>query len=168
MIAAVPQAVSFDCTEIVFELLRPVWRGINAPTFPFCYFTGVPIHWLLGFGAGEILYLCAVAVLWYTVGRGLDGRNFARNSAEPQPIRPTARVALLMAVWGVMLLVASVYMVNYSLHLFEDESVLANLKFLARFRPETLLTHLLFLSWSAILIVLSIKGLTHRKAEIRV
>jgi hypothetical protein len=134
---------------IVFTL-RPVWTGINAPTYPFCDLSGQPIPWLLGFGFGEILYLCAVGILWYLVGRFLDGRrglNENRRSAH------SIRAALLVATWGIVLLVVSVSAIAGSLHLVETESVLANLRLLLRARLETVLTHLLFVLWSAILIL---------------
>jgi hypothetical protein len=134
---------------IVFTL-RPVWTGINAPTYPFCNLSGQPIPWLLGFAFGEILYLCAVGILWYLVGRFLDGR---RGLDENQPSVHSIRAALLVAAWGIVLLVVSVSAITGSLHIVETESVLPNLRFLIRARPDAVLTHLLFVLWSVMLIL---------------
>jgi hypothetical protein len=57
--------------------LRLIWRGVNAPTCPLCL-AGSSNHSILGFSAGELLYLAAVASLWYLVGRFLDRRRGLR------------------------------------------------------------------------------------------
>jgi hypothetical protein len=50
---------------LVIELKR-VWRGVNAPTLPF-NFAGQKRFEILGLSVPEILYLFAVAALWFLV-----------------------------------------------------------------------------------------------------
>jgi hypothetical protein len=65
---------------------RETWSSINAPTFPLNYADGSLV--------GKILYLMAVAVLWYLVGYFREHRN-TRN-------RRVVSVAIM--IWGVVLL----------------------------------------------------------------
>jgi hypothetical protein len=46
--------------------LKRVWRGVNAPTLPF-NFAGQKRFEILGLSVPEILYLFAVAALWFLV-----------------------------------------------------------------------------------------------------
>jgi hypothetical protein len=65
---------------------RETWSSINAPTFPLNYADGALV--------GEILYLMAVAVLWYLVGYFHEHRN-TRNGRV---------VSVAIMIWGVVLL----------------------------------------------------------------
>jgi hypothetical protein len=78
---------------------RVIWRGVNAPTFPLSR----------AFGVSEILYLAAVAALWYLVGRFFDRRGRS-EVPEGQGIK-TSRTILhfLMMVWGIFLLLESLW-----------------------------------------------------------
>jgi hypothetical protein len=57
--------------------LREIWRGINAPTVPL-NFAGLKPFQLLGLSVPEILYLIAVAALWYLVGHFWEQRKMER------------------------------------------------------------------------------------------
>lgn len=137
--------------HLVIFTLRPVWRGINAPTCPFCIFSGVPSPWLLGFSFGEILYLCAVGILWYLVGRLLDDWRGLNGIGIQHRFIHSNRAAQLAAGWGLFLLVISGLWIDEELHLL-DGGIRTNLRFLLTVRPENALTYVLFLLWSAMLI----------------
>jgi hypothetical protein len=141
----------FARVDLVIIDLRLFWRGVNAPTFPLCMFHGNPTSWTLGLGAGGLLNLLAVALLWYLVGRFFDRR---RGLDVPNEWQTTARkraISVLLTAWGIFLLGISILGVRDSLHLF-DASRLVNLSFLLHFRPYVLWNEALFLLWSLILI----------------
>ena len=80
--------------------LREVWRGINAPTFPF-NFAGLKPFSLLGLSVPEILYLIAVAVLWYLVGYLREQRKMQKRRA----------VSIAVLLWGTILLCLSIALI---------------------------------------------------------
>ena len=73
--------------------VRNTWRSINAPTFPL-NFSGYKSFHVLGLSVGEILYLVAVAVLWYLVGYFHEQRKMQKRRS----------VSIAVLVWGVILL----------------------------------------------------------------
>jgi hypothetical protein len=79
--------------------LRETWRSINAPTFPLntAGYKGYPVS---GMSVGEILYLVAVAVLWYLVGYFHEQRKRRKKRA----------VSIAILIWGVILLCLSIAM----------------------------------------------------------
>jgi hypothetical protein len=124
--------------------LKHIWSGINAPTFPFCFATGVRLP-VLGIGVGEILYLVAVALLWHRVGSFFDqsrGLN-ARETQSAQPSGTTFR--FLMVGWGILLLFWNASTIGDPFpRLFLGGRL---------FRTDVVILRALFLLWSAILIV---------------
>jgi hypothetical protein len=123
---------------------RHIWSGINAPTFPFCFATGVPLP-ALGMGVGEILYLVAVSLQWYLVGSYFDQR---RGLAVPgiscaKTSRTTFR--LLLVGWGTLLLLWNVSTIGNAFPVLFLGGRL--------FRPDVVIVRTLFLLWSAILVV---------------
>ena len=85
---------------LVIELRR-VWRGVNAPTLPF-NFAGQKRFQILGLSVPEILYLFAVAALWFLVGYFREQAK--EQTANPlQNTRPRKTTAAAILVWGVVL-----------------------------------------------------------------
>jgi hypothetical protein len=80
---------------------RQTWRSINAPTFPLNE-TGYTGHPVLGLSAWEILYLVAVAALWYLVG----------YFHERQGMRRGRFVSIAVLVWGVVLIGLFIVMIR--------------------------------------------------------
>ena len=78
--------------------LRQVWRGVNAPTFPF-NLAGQRHFQLLGLSIAEILYLIAVAVLWYLCGILAAGKK-SEPSPNPSSYHTNRIVALCDTVLG--------------------------------------------------------------------
>lgn len=112
---------------------RVIWRGVNAPTFPLSRVSG----------GSEVLYLAAVAVLWYLVGRFFDRRK-RLEVPEGQGIKtPTAMPHFLMMVWGIFLLFESLWTSR-------DEIAFTHSYFL---RIDGLIVATLFLAWSLILLI---------------
>lgn len=72
--------------------LREIWRGINAPTVPF-NFAGLKPFQIFGLSTPEILYLIAVAVLWYLVGHFCE---------QPQ-VQMSRIFAGATLIWGAVL-----------------------------------------------------------------
>jgi hypothetical protein len=85
---------------LVIELRR-VWRGVNAPTLPF-NFAGQKRFQMLGLSVPEVLYLFAVAALWFLVG-------YFREQAKERKANPSQNtghsktIAVATLVWGVVL-----------------------------------------------------------------
>jgi hypothetical protein len=81
---------------------RLIWRAVNAPTFPLCL-AGLTGFQIWGFGVVEILYLGAVAVLWYLEGRFIcqRGRLDLPTSQRIKTLK-IGSYFLLMA-WGIFL-----------------------------------------------------------------
>lgn len=121
---------------------RLIWRGINAPTFPLCT-AGQSNRQVLGFGVGEILYLAAVAVLWYLVGRFLDRRRHSKVTEGQGTMTPRTMPHFLVMAWGMFLLVESLWT-------FHDEISFAHSYFL---RIDGIIVATLFLVWSLILLI---------------
>jgi hypothetical protein len=136
---------------VVFKL-QQIWVGLNAPTFPFCFFSGTPIRSLFGLGRGEILHLGSVAVLWYLVGRFLDRWISVEVLDGQSPSARSGIISMLLLGWGIVLLAVSVLNLKYSFPLVENHTIYWTLSFLARERPYILVRHILFLLWSLILI----------------
>ena len=143
----------FARLDLVVIYARLLWRGVNAPTFPLCMMRGHPTRWTLGFGAGELLNLSAVAFLWYSVGRFFDRRRDLDVPNERQTKGRKRVISILLLAWGMFLLGVSLLGVRDSLRLFPGASPLATLSFLLHFRPYVLWDEALFLLWSLILIV---------------
>jgi hypothetical protein len=123
---------------------RVIWRGINAPTFPFCFATGVPLP-VLGMGVGEILYLVAVALQWYLVGSYFDQRRGLAVPGIPRAKTSRTTFRLLLVGWGTLLLVWNVSTIGNAFPVL----------FLGgrMFPPDVVIVRTLFLLWSAILVV---------------
>jgi hypothetical protein len=127
---------------IVIEA-RLIWRGINAPTYPLCL-AGSSNRQILGFGVDEILYLAAVAVLWYWVGRFFDRRRGAEATNDGiKKLRPV--YYFLMLAWGNFLLLVSLWNVG-------AEVSFARSYF---FRTDIFVVAALYLAWSLILLILA-------------
>ena len=80
--------------------LRNTWRSVNAPTFPL-NFSGYKSFHVLGLSVGEILYLVAVAVLWYLVGYFRQQRKMHKRRA----------VSIAVLLWGMILLCLSIALI---------------------------------------------------------
>ena len=115
--------------------LREVWRGINAPTVSF-NFAGLKPFQLLGLSVPEILYLVAVAVLWYLVGYFHGQRTTQKN--------PAVSIAILL--WGMILLCLCIVLMR--------EAFLWTFFFPVRF-----LNALLYAIWALVLIRFGAKNL---------
>ena len=81
----------FARLHLAVVLFRETWRSINAPTFPL-NFAGLKGYRVLS--GGEILYLIAVAVLWYLVGYFHERRKMRKSRV----------VSVAILIWGVILL----------------------------------------------------------------
>jgi hypothetical protein len=80
--------------------LRMIWRGVNAPTWPLSL-AASSNYSMLGSSAGELLYLAAVAALWYLVGRFLDRRRGLQPLESRQiPLRKSV-FAVCTIAWGI-------------------------------------------------------------------
>jgi len=127
---------------------RLIWRGVNAPTFPLCLaeLTGFQI---LGFGVGEILYLAAVAVLWYLVGRFIERRE-GLEVPMSQGTRALKIVSyFLLMAWGLFLLFGSLWAIRAELNFAR-----------AYFFRINIFTAALFMAWSLILLIFAGRRLT--------
>jgi hypothetical protein len=130
--------------DLIIIQARLIWRGINAPTFPLCL-AGSSRRQILGIGVGEILYLAAVAVLWYWVGRFFDRRR-GLEVPTSQGIKKRKTVCyFLMMAWGIFLLFVSLWTVR-------AEVLFARSYF---FRIDAFVVAALFLAWSLILLILA-------------
>jgi hypothetical protein len=72
---------------------RETWRSINAPTFPL-NLSGFKRFHVWGFSVGEIMYLLAVAFLWFLVGYFYERRQMRKRRS----------VSIAVLGWGVILL----------------------------------------------------------------
>ena len=124
--------------------LRRIWSGVNAPTFPFCFATGVPLP-LVGIGVGEMLYLLAVTLVWFCVGRCLDHKR----GLEVHEIRAfnwrELLFRLLTVGWGMFLLLWNASTLDDAFPVLFLGGRL--------FRPEVVIARTLFLLWSVFLVV---------------
>lgn len=120
--------------------LREIWRGINAPTVPFNSAGQKPFQ-LLGLSVPEILYLIAVAVLWYLVGYFGERRKMQKSHV----------VAIAILLWGVILLLLSIVQM--------PEAFPWTFAFGRIFRLNRFLNALLYAVWSLILIRFGIKNI---------
>jgi hypothetical protein len=133
-------------------LTRLLWRGVNAPTYPLCLTSEAPSPGTLGLGVGGILYLVAVGVLWYRVGKFIDDRRGFINA--PLSPRRTRVMDAIVLIWGVFLLGISILDTYRSLHLLPSSSSFFGVWFLLRYRPWVLPVDALFLMWSLALVVI--------------
>jgi hypothetical protein len=124
---------------------RTIWRGVNAPAF-LCTTLAQLLqnHRILGFGLNEdFLYIVAVAVLWYFVGRLLDRRSSSMAAISPGITIAKAAVLLTqMAIGGVLFLV--------SVWTIRDELSFARAYF---FRADGFIVATLFMAWSLVLLI---------------
>jgi hypothetical protein len=123
--------------------VREIWRGVNAPTVPF-NFAGLKPFQLLGLSVPEILYLIAVAVLWYLVG----------HFREQRQTQISRILAVAILIWGAVLFVLAIVLTR--------EAFPWGFTFGRLFRPINLLNAVLYATWSIILIWFGVKNL--RKA----
>jgi hypothetical protein len=108
--------------------IREIWRGINAPTVPFNFAGSKPFQ-LLGLSGPEILYLMAVAFLWYLVGYFREQPNTRRSRS----------FSIAILLWGVTLLCLCIVLMR--------EAFLWTL-----FDPVRFLNALLYAIWGLVLI----------------
>jgi hypothetical protein len=130
--------------DLIIIEARLIWRGINAPTFPLCL-AGSSNRQILGIGVGEILYLAAVAVLWYWVGSFFDRRRGLEVPTRQGIKMPRTVCYFLMMAWGIFLLFMS-------LRIVRAEVFFARSYF---FRIDAFVVAALFLAWSLILLILA-------------
>ena len=125
--------------------LRVIWRGVNAPTWPLSL-AGSSNYSTLGFSAGELLYLAAVAALWYFVGRFLDRRTGLQPLESRQiPLRKSIFAVCTMA-WGIGLFSWSLLSLdNFFPVTFSGTHII---------RPDAVTIYALFLLWSFLLIAI--------------
>lgn len=129
--------------DLIIIEARLIWRGINAPTFPLCL-AGSSKRQILGFGVDEILYLAAVAVLWYWVGRFFDRRRGVEATTDGiKKLKPV--YYFLMLAWGNFLFLVSLW--NASAEVSFARSYF--------FRIDAFVVAALYLAWSLILLILA-------------
>ena len=127
---------SFTHFHLLVISLRLIWRGVNAPTCPLCAARS---------NIGELLYLAAVAVLWYLVGRFLDHRRGVQPGASYESQKQKTAVAVLTLVWGVALL---------ALGIIESDRQVS-----ASFRVEARIICALFFLWGSLLVAIPTREL---------
>ncbi|MGA8221329.1 MAG: hypothetical protein WB780_06700 [Candidatus Acidiferrales bacterium] len=139
---------SFVHVHFLVLALRPIWRGVNAPTWPLCL-AGSSNYSILGFSAGELLYLAAVAALWYLVGRFLDRRRGLQPPVSHQsPLRKNV-FAVCTIVWGIVLFAVSL--------LSLDSIFPVTFSGTRLIRLENVTIYTLFLLWSFLLITIPVR-----------
>lgn len=124
--------------------LRLIWRGVNGPTCPLCS-AGLSNHLVLGFSGGELLYLTAVALLWYLVGRSWDRRRGLQPLMGYRSQTWETVFALLTMAWGIVLL---------ALGLAESDR-----SFSVSFRVEQKIICALLFLWGFLLIAFPVRKL---------
>jgi hypothetical protein len=140
---------------------RYIWSGINAPTFPLCFASGAKLPAIGIAGVGEVLYLLAVAFLWFRVGLYFDNRRGLEAGAIPTTKWHKTIFRILAMCWGMVLLLWNASTLNNAFPVL----------FLGgRFFPlDVVIVRTLFLLWSVILIAFPAlqfaRGL-HRKSSI--
>jgi hypothetical protein len=134
---------SFVRVHLAVIDLREIWRGVNAPTIPFNFAGQKHVH-VLGLSMPEILYLAAVAVLWYSIGRLYEQRKLA-TPANLETSRWRKRVlGVCTLAWGIILLALGVVQIPSAFPwTFAFGRIL---------RPRALINALLYVAWSLILI----------------
>lgn len=125
---------------LVIEL-RQVWRGVNAPTFPL-NFAGQKRFQILGLSIPEILYLLAVAVLWFSVGHFLAQRKGRIVSTGPSTT-PGKRISIAIVIWGTMLFLFALIQIREAFPWGFNFRI---------FKPTALLNVPLYALWSVVLI----------------
>jgi hypothetical protein len=94
---------------------------------------------------GEFLYLAAVAILWYLIGRFLDHRRGLQLGASYESQKRKTVVAVLTLGWGMALL---------ALGMVESEGQVS-----ASFRVEARIICALFFSWGFLLVAIATREL---------
>jgi hypothetical protein len=149
-----PQSFAVHVPSLVIEA-RSIWRGVNAPTFPFCVQEFSPEH-VPRYGVREGPYLIAVVVLWFLVGRFLDRRRGLRVPGGPGIGLRKSLIALLVMAWGIFLLYIGLVFLAANAGLGIP-------------RSDDQFAALLFILWSVILIAFSgltlARGICHRYAR---
>jgi hypothetical protein len=131
--------------------LREIWRGLNGPTFPL-NLSGLSEFQIMGLGVGEILYLAAVVLLWYLVGRFFDRHQ---SRPEPNAVHTGQRRKMMLAVltlgWGIFLFIVSIIEIPGAFPV--------TVAFGRIVRPTILIACGLEILWSLILIVFAARTL---------
>lgn len=128
--------------------LRQVWRGVNAPTLPF-NFAGQKRFQILGLSVPEILYLFAVAALWFVVGYLVSRRRKDANPSQSTGQSKTVAVAIL--VWGVVLFLFALLQIR--------EAFPWGFTFGRTFNPIAFINVFLYALWSGLLTRFGFKAL---------
>lgn len=129
--------------------LRTIWRGINAPTFPFNE-AGGPV--------GNALYLLLVALLWFVVGRSIDRRRGIVLPAKHIGRWRRTALPLFAAAWGFVLFgfcMALLWVAYSSGHFW----------FRVTRYPVHTFAYSLYFPWSIILIGVGIAAIRRSKAD---
>src|SRR5207245_3646878 len=103
---------------------------------------------LLGLSIAEILYLIAVAVLWYLCGI-LAANKKSELSPHPTPYQTSRIMALAILFWGVILFVLSILQV--------PQAFPWTFAFGRIFRPIPLIVATLYAIWGIVLIRFGVK-----------
>ena len=125
--------------------LRQVWRGLNAPTFPFNLAGNKAFH-IFGFSTPELLYLGAVAGLWYLVGRKWEQGKMPFADRPNVGLRRNRATGVALLSWGIFILIFSMF--DMSSKVAWGWTALT---------PVTLITELLFIIWSLVLVWFGIR-----------
>ena len=134
----------------MYEFWRPtsdlICYGINAPAFrlvPAIYHLafGKFIPRIAGFYPADLFLLAGVIVLWFLVGREIDARRDPRRSPREKPATAKIIWNLLIAFYGVILLV------TMDLHDVDSNSI------------GNLIERILWLVWALVLILLPARNL---------
>jgi hypothetical protein len=126
--------------------VRRIWQGINAATFPLNFAAGQS----KSVRVGEILYLVAVAFLWYFVGRFFDRR---RGLGTPQHASTMWRKvrSILILVWGAFLIISAILLL--------PDAFPSGFAFGRFVRPALLATYASQVLWGLVLVAFSTRDL---------
>jgi hypothetical protein len=140
---------SFLRVHMLVIQLRRVWRGVNAPTLPF-NFAGQKRFQILGFSVPEILYLFAVAALWFLVGYFRE-RAKERNTNPSPNTEHSKTIAAAILIWGVVLFLFALLQIR--------EAFPWGFTFARTFNLIALLNVPLYALWAALLIRFGFKAM---------
>jgi hypothetical protein len=132
--------------------LRQIWRGVNAPTFPVNLAGRKPFQ-VLGLSMPEILYLVAVAALWYLVGHFREQRKMRNDNTSGRAHPWTRIVAVAILIWGAILFALSVLQM--------PDAFPWTFAYGRIFSPIALVTALLYGVWSLVLIRFGVGAFNH-------
>jgi hypothetical protein len=141
---------SFLRVHLLVIQLRRVWRGVNAPTLPF-NFAGQKSFQILGFSVPEILYLFAVAALWFLVGSLREGAKERTSNTSPNTKHIKAIGAAIL-IWGVVLFLFALFQIR--------EAFPWGFTFVRAFNLVALVNVPLYALWAALLIRFGFKAMT--------